>query len=85
MLLLLIMLRFLQSISFDDSQLNTVSNIDRLSFSNTMTRLVAHCLVLLYKTSLLNVFVINANCSNYKMIWDWVHSSQLELNLVMEA
>lgn len=84
--LLLRTLRFPKSISFfkwqSDCWFNTVTDADRLSFFfNTITRLVAHCLLLLYKTLLLNVFVINADYINYKKVWHQVHWSKLNINL----
>lgn len=50
-------------------------------FFNTITHLVAHCLLLLYNTLLLNVFVINADYINYKKVWHQVHWSKLNINL----
>lgn len=73
---LLIIMRFPKSISFHDSR--TVGSTLLLTltayhvFFNTITHLVAHCLLLLYNTLLLNVFVINADYINYK-VWHQVH------------
>lgn len=64
-----------------DCRFNTLTDADRLSFFflNTITHLVAHCLLLLSRTLLLNV--TNADYINYKKVWHQVHWSKPNINL----
>lgn len=83
--LLFTILRFPKSLSFNDSR--TVGSTLLLTltgyhfFFNTITRLVAHCLLLLYQTLRLNVFATNADYINYKKVWHRVHWSKPNINL----